>query len=273
MLRPQAAILTLYGDYLLNRGAEIGIGSLIKLLNSLGLSEQAVRSAVSRMCRAGLLKVRHVGRKSYYSLTEDGHNLLTKGARRIFERKNTNWDGAWNIVTYSIPEQKREARDRLRLELNWMGYGALSEATWISPYDLTREVEDLVGRLHIKDCVQIFQARNLGLTDPKKIVSLGWDLSRIHDRYASFTAEYQPKLEGHMKRLEAGETIEPSECFVERFGLIHEYRKLPFFDPDLPKELLPEDWLRPKAAALFYEYHGLLASKANQYFDSVYRGY
>jgi phenylacetic acid degradation operon negative regulatory protein len=271
--RPQAAILTLYGDYLLKRGGEIGIGSLIELLSSLGLSQQAVRSAVSRMCRAGLLKVRRVGRKSYYSLTKDGHQLLTKGAKRIFERKNSHWDGSWNIVTYSIPEQRRQARDRLRLELNWMGYGALTEATWISPYDLTKEVEELGDRLKIRDHIQIFQARNQDLTDPKKMVSLGWDLSRIHQKYASFIQKYQPKLENHLRRRHAGETIEPSECFVERFGLIHEYRKLPFFDPDLPTELLPEDWLRPKAAALFREYHELLADKANKYFDSVFNKY
>ena len=273
ILRPQAAMLTLYGDYLLNRGAEIGIGSLIKLLSNLGLSQQAVRSAVSRMCRAGLLKVRRVGRKSYYSLTEEGHSLLTKGAQRIFERKNTHWDGTWNIVTYSIPEQKRQARDRLRLELTWMGYGSLSEATWISPYDLTKEVENLADRLQVKDYVQIFQARSQGFTDPKKIVSLGWDLSRIHEKYASFIEKYQPKLEGHLRRLRASAPIEPSECFVERFSLIHEYRKLPFFDPDLPTELLPENWLRPKAAALFREYRDLLADKANKYFDSVFGEY
>jgi len=273
ILRPQAVMLTLYGDYLLNRGVEIGIGSLIKLLNNLGLSQQAVRSAVSRMCRAGLLKVRRVGRKSYYSLTEEGHSLLTRGAQRIFQRKNTHWGGTWNIVTYSIPEQKRQARDRLRLELTWMGYGSLSEATWISPYDLTKEVENLADRLQVKDYVQIFQARSQGFTDPKEIVSLGWDLSRIHGKYASFIEKYQPKLEDHLRRLRAGEPIEPSECFVERFGLIHEYRKLPFFDPDLPAELLPENWLRPKAAALFREYHDLLADKANKYFDSVFREY
>lgn len=271
--RSQDAILTLYGDYLLKRGGEIGIGSLIKLLSNLGLSQQAVRSAVSRMCRAGLLKVRRVGRKSYYSLAEDGHQLLTKGAKRIFERKNSHWDGSWNIVTYSIPEQRRQARDRLRLELNWMGYGALTEATWISPYDLTKEVEELGERLQIRDCIQIFQARNQGLTDPKRMVSLGWDLSRIHQKYASFSQKYQPKLDNHLRRRRAGETIEPSECFVERFGLIHEYRKLPFFDPDLPAELLPEDWLRPRAAALFRGYHDLLADKANKYFDSVFNEY
>jgi phenylacetic acid degradation operon negative regulatory protein len=61
MLRPRAAILTLYGDCVRYRGVEIGIGSLIKLLGNFGLSEQSIRSAVSRMCRAGLLEVRHNG--------------------------------------------------------------------------------------------------------------------------------------------------------------------------------------------------------------------
>jgi DNA-binding transcriptional regulator PaaX len=37
--------------------------------------------------------------------------------------KTTHWDGTWNTVAYSIPEQKRQARNRLRLELNWMGCG------------------------------------------------------------------------------------------------------------------------------------------------------
>ena len=56
MFRPRAAMLTLYGDYVLPRGGEIGIGSLVRLLGNFGLSEQAIRSAVSRMCRSGLLK-------------------------------------------------------------------------------------------------------------------------------------------------------------------------------------------------------------------------
>jgi phenylacetic acid degradation operon negative regulatory protein len=104
------------------------------------------------------------------------------------------------------------------------------------------------------------------------IVSRCWDLARIHQRYGDFIAKYRPKLEDHRGRLEAG-SIPPSECFVERFTLIHEYRKFPFFDPDLPRRLLPENWLRSEAAALFDEYHDLLAEKANEYFDSVFKEY
>jgi len=174
--RPQSTILTLYGDYIRHRGGEIGIGSLVKLLTNFGLSEQAIRSAVSRMCRMGLLRARRTGHKSFYSLTAKGNNLLTKGAQRIFERRNGQWDGTWNIVTYSIPEKNRKARDHLRIELNWMGYGVLGEATWISPYDLTKEVEELVENLRLKEYIQIFQAKHQGFTNPQKIVSRCWDL-------------------------------------------------------------------------------------------------
>ena len=273
MFGPRAAMLTLYGDYVLPRGGEIGIGSLVRLLSSFGLSEQAIRSAVSRMCRSGLLKAKRANRKSYYSLTSEGRSLLTEGALRIFQRKQAHWDGNWNIVTYSIPEPMRQARDRLRLELGWMGYGPLGEATWISPHDLTREVKKLLRKLNIEEYVNIFSAQHQGGIDPKKIVSRCWDLDKIHQNYTDFLNDYRPKLEEHRKRLQTGEAIEPGECFVARFNLIHEYRKLPFFDPDLPLELLPENWLRPQAAALFNEYHGLLTEKANEYFDSVSENY
>jgi phenylacetic acid degradation operon negative regulatory protein len=221
------------------------------------------------MCRGGLLQINHVKGKSYYSLTKSGYDLLTEGAQRIFQRRKSKWDGNWNIVSYSVPETMRKARDRLRLELGLMGYGALSEATWISPYDLTKEVQKLVKRLDIEEYVNIFNAQHEGNTDPKEIVARCWNLDRIHQKYADFLTEYRPKLEEHRKRLEAGKTIEPSEYFVARFNLIHEYRKLPFFDPDLPLELLPKNWLRPEAAALFDEYHASLTEKANEYFDSV----
>ena len=266
-------MLTLYGDYVRRKGGEIGIGSLIKLMSNFDLSEQSIRSAVSRMCRAGLLKVRRDGLRSYYSLTDEGLGLLDRGAQRIFDRKKSDWDHTWSIVVYFIPEKKRQARDLLRQELSWMGYGPLGTATWISPHDSSREVKEVVKKLNIQDYIQIFQSRCQNANDAQIIMSRCWDLDRIHEKYASFITEYRPKLEEHLKRLQSGEVIEPSECFVKRFHLVHEYRRLPYFDPDLPEELLPENWLRPQAADLFHRYHDLLTEKANEYFSSVVKAY
>lgn len=270
---PQQVVLTLYGDYILHLGGEIGIDTLIKLLANFGLSEQAVRSAISRMSRNGLLKVRRDGRRSYYSLSDAGRTLLTEGATRIFKCKTAKWDGTWNIITYTIPERTREIRDIFRQELSWLGYGPLSEATWLSPYDMTKEVLELAEKLKIQDSVLIFNSRQVGSVSPNGIMNWCWDLNKIQQKYSNFVDKYQDKLSDHRQRLKAGEIIEPGECFVERFHLIHEYRKLPFYDPDLPLELLPKNWLRPQAASLFNEYHDLLANKANEYFDSAFQSY
>jgi phenylacetic acid degradation operon negative regulatory protein len=67
----------------------------------------------------------------------------------------------------------------------------------------------------------------------------------------------------------AGDGMEPQECFVQRFLLIHEYRSSPYMDPNLPLELLPDDWLGEKAAQLFQQYHDLLVDEAEAFVDSV----
>jgi phenylacetic acid degradation operon negative regulatory protein len=266
-------MLTLYGDYVRHRGGEIGIGSLIALLNNFGLSENSIRSAVSRMCRAGILKVRRNKSRSYYSLSNEGLALMNKGERRIFERKRAKWDGLWNLVVYYIPEENREARDRLRRELAWMGFGPLTTATWISPHDLTDEVSELADKLKIQPYIQIFQTRIKNSNDPAEIVARCWDLQKIHKRYSTFIKEYRKKMVDHQTRIDEGEIIESSEYFVQRFKLIDDYRRLPYLDPDLPEELLPKNWLRSEAMDLFDQYHGMLTEKANQYFDSVLAEY
>jgi phenylacetic acid degradation operon negative regulatory protein len=47
--------------------------------------------------------------------------------------------------------------------------------------------------------------------------------------------------------------------------LIHEYRSSPYVDPNLPLELLPDDWLGGRATQLFEQYHDLLAEGAETY--------
>lgn len=273
MFGPRSAMLTLYGDYVRHRGGEIGIGSLIALLSNFGLSENSIRSAVSRMCRAGILKVRRNRSRSYYSLSEEGLDLMHEGERRIFTRKRTRWNELWNLVVYYIPEENREARDRLRRELAWMGFGPLTTATWISPHDLSSEVKELADKLDISQFLQIFQTSSKNYTNPAEIVARCWDLQKIHQRYSVFITEYRKRMEAFRTRMESGEDIASSEYFVERFRLIDDYRRLPYLDPDLPEKLLPENWLRTDAMDLFDQYHEMLTEKANQYFDSVLAEY
>ena len=269
-VRPQAMLFTLYGDYIQHRGDEIWVGTLIKLFNQFGLSEQAIRSALSRMSQKGWLKVRRVHNKSYYGLTDKDKRLLSEGAELIYHGRQDHWDGKWHLLTYSIPEEKRDTRNLLRKRLSWLGYGMLSNATWMCPRDVGAELKELIDSLDIEQYVEIFTATHKGFSEGKELVARCWDLDSINREYARFLDKYKPRLEMFNSKVRDGDHIESSECFVERFMLIHEYRKFPFIDPELPIELLPGGWLGGESAALFREYHRLLADKANQFFDSVF---
>ncbi|MEJ2733780.1 MAG: PaaX family transcriptional regulator C-terminal domain-containing protein [Anaerolineae bacterium] len=269
MSNSQDMVFTLYGDYVRHRGGEAWTGSLIELMGLFGLSEQAVRSTLSRMSRKGWLTRSRSGRHSFYAQTPKLLALLEEGAQRIFHPRYDPWDGQWYLLTYSIPESKRSLRRSLRQRLLWLGFGALHQATWISPRDLRREVEEVVYSLDIDPYVEFFTAKHRGFSTDQEIVAQCWNLKQLNDYYAGFLTRYRPSFEEHQGRLLAGNELAPAECFEQRFMLVHEYRFSPYVDPNLPLELLPDGWLGLRAAQLFQQYHDLLSEGAEAFVDEV----
>jgi phenylacetic acid degradation operon negative regulatory protein len=267
--RPQDLVFTLFGDYLLHRSGAVWVGSVLELLRPLGLSPGDVRTVLSRMGRKGWFEARRIGRKSYYELTPRGRRLLEAGEARIHRPSHDQrWDGLWYLVTYSIPEETRHLRDRLRVRLQWLGFGQLGNGLWISPYPLRGEVNELAGELGIADHLELFRAQYQGYSSAAHLVARCWNLSAIHARYAEFLAGQLPEYELCRREIPRG-GLTPEECYVRRFRLMHEYRDFPLIDPYLPKELLPADWVGREAAELFERYHELLSEPAERFLESV----
>ncbi len=269
-MRSQDKVFTLYGDYLRFREGPVSVDSLITLLGQLDLSEAAVRSVLWRMTRKGWLTMYRIGSGSYYGLTPRGHKLLEEGSQRIYDPpRNEPWDGTWYLVAYSIPEDRRRLRDRLRVRLLWLGCGPLTSGLWISPHNVRHAVEEIATTLDITGHIEVFRAQHLGFSDIHTLISQCWDLSAVNARYAAFIEKYQPEYERHQAEADINGHLPPAECFVRRFMLVHEYREFPFLDPYLPQELLPADWRGDEAVELFRAYHNLLTQPAEAYVDSV----
>ena len=266
MVRPQSMMFTLFGDYIMHRGGEVWVGSLIKIAAEFGLSQQAVRSALSRMSQKGWLKARRVGSRPYYGPTPRTRRLLEEGERRIFVRRSDPWDGVWRLLVYSIPERRREIRAELRKQLAWLGYAPLSSGSWVCPHDVHEDIDAVIRRLGIEGFVETFCAQHEGHSTDRDLAARCWDLEGINRRYEAFLARYQPTFAAFKRR----SNVPDNECFVQRFLLIHEYRKFFFMDPELPAELLPDVWHGSEARELFHAFHGRLAEGANRYFDSVF---
>ncbi len=278
-LRSQDVVFTLYGDYLLRRDEPVWVGSLITLLGQLGLSPMAVRTVLSRMARKGWLTVTRRGTRSWYGLTKKGRRLLEAGSARIYRRPaEVAWDGQWSVVTFSIPEERRRLRDRLRTRLAWLGCGPLSNGVWVTPHDVAGEVGEFAAELRIAKHLQVFRGVHTGFSDTAALVRQCWDLDALNRRYAQFIGRWKLDLEQcrscGLTGARAGihkPCTDPSDCFRRRFLLVHEYRTFPLDDPYLPAALLPPDWFGGEAAALFERYHDLLARPAEWYVADVCR--
>jgi phenylacetic acid degradation operon negative regulatory protein len=263
--RPQDFVFTLMGDFLLHRPGEVWVGSFIRLLESLGWTEASTRTVLSRMTRKGWLRVSGKGRRGWYALSARGRELLQEGEARIYHPpRGEAWDGWWHLVSYSIPERERSRRDRLRLRLQWLGFGQLGNGLWISPHALHGEITDLANALRVSGHIEVFRSQHLGFSETGELVAYCWNLPAINRRYRAFLVKHERSY-ARTRMLLAKRRLRPRDAFVRRFRLVHSYRAFPLLDPYLPDALLPEGWLGYEAADLFERYHDLLTEPAEEF--------
>ncbi len=270
-LKARGVLFTLYGDYVRHFGGTIWTGSLITLMQQLGFSSGAVRTALSRVCQQGWLESTRDGKLSYYGLTDRGRERMEEAALRIFHSRAGAWDGHWTVVTAASSEGKREHRERLRREMEWLGFGRLSTGNWISPNPIARDAIHHLRLQGVSEGIEVFTARHIGISSRSEIVARCWDIPSIGHQYEQFIAVWQSRFKRCQVQVQRNEPMSDSECFADKIWLVHQYRKFLFVDPRLPAELLPREWPGWTAWQLFRDYYQLLADGAIRFFEQVFR--
>src|SRR5579862_1514679 len=184
--RVNSFIFTLYGDMVHGGGGRsLGIGALVRLMASFGISEAAVRQAVSRMSRQGWLVAEHRANRAFYSVTERGRRRIEELSPRIYGPV-IEWDGRWRILTYTVDEASRDRRDRLRNELAVLGWAPLSNSTWISPADTLEAAREAASAAGALDAIDLFLGEYRGPLGDRELVARCWDLDEIAAAYRGF---------------------------------------------------------------------------------------
>jgi phenylacetic acid degradation operon negative regulatory protein len=240
-------LLTVLGEFVLPVGGRVWTAVLIDALGALGVEERAARQAIARSADSGLLESERIGRRTVWHLTESARTLLTEGSHRIyaFHRQPHHWDGRWLLLFSSVPEAKRDLRYRLRVRLGWAGFAPVAPGVWLSPWvDREAEASAVLTDLGLLDTARSFSGTLGDIGDRSGLVTQAWDLEGIEEAYEAFIARFTPvQPDG------------PAAAFVELTRLVHEWRRFPILDPDLPAELLPSGWSGHRAATLFHRLH------------------
>jgi phenylacetic acid degradation operon negative regulatory protein len=260
-------IVTIYGLYARSGGGWLSVAALIRLLADLGVDEPAVRSAISRLKRRGILEARRQDGAAGYQLSAGALDILREGDARIFRPRRATLADGWLLAVFSVPESQRDRRHVLRSELTRLGFGMVAPGVWIVPAHPQDATAATLRRLGLDAYADLFHADHLAFGDPAEKIRRWWDLDDLERQYQAFIQAHEPVL----RRRERGRS-EPDEAFADYVRAVTDWRRLPYLDPGLPVELLPADWIGIRAAEEFFALRALLEDPARAYVQRVIRG-
>jgi phenylacetic acid degradation operon negative regulatory protein len=244
-LRPESLLLTFFGAHVLGRPVMVASASVLDVMERVGVSPHATRSALGRMVKKGLLVSERQGRPVYFGLTPRSAEVLNDGAVRIWRSGavNRHWDGRWTLLSFSLPESWQRQRHELRSRLLWAGFGSLQGGLWVAP--ATVDVEHLLEGLEAAEHVRAFLAFPANGTDVSAMVADAWDLGALAGRYETFIERWDGGVADRAH----------TDPLGRQLALEAEWLRAIRTDPRLPVELLPAPWPAERAQELFHRLH------------------
>lgn len=255
----KAQLFTILGEFVLPSGGSAWTSTLVAASETLGIAEKNARQAIARVADQHIIEARRAGRAVRWTLTERGRRLLETGAQRIYEfgSSSADWNGEWLVAHCPVPEAQRALRHELRTDLAFEGFGELAASLVISPH-VEREpgLRRILDRIGLLDDSVVLRSRTGSHDEDADIVRRAWDLDVLAAAYQAFVDRYDRVAVGDRR-----------DQFTATVRLVHDWRRFPFTDPELPTSLLPDRWAGTTAADLFGERRQRWAEGARAWFD------
>lgn len=263
--RANSVLITIFGDAVLPRGGTIWLGSLIILADTLLIAERLVRTGVYRLSREGWLKSQSRGRRAYYTLTETGFEKFHEAQRRIYGIEPVAWDGEWRLVQI-LPSLPQAARQALRRELGWLGFGQIGQTLFAHPTERTVTIAKALSHHNSVAHTLTFRAELADFVQADlvhQVVQTAWGLEALNQDYSHFLDTFAP-----LDALLEDTSLSPADAFALRILIVHDYRRVLLKDPVLPEQLLPPGWLGEEARTLAARLYRKIAASADSFLVS-----
>jgi len=262
---PQHLLLAMLGDYWFLREHPLPSAALVDMLALFDVKESTARQAMRRLAIKGHLLHYRDGRKTGYGFPPRSQHVIETRPRHVvgFGRNGPAWDECFTVVVFSIPEDQRELRRELRTQLLSRGFGNLHDAVWISPRDRRAVAGELVEELGVERA-SVFYGPTSGPREATTIVAEAFDTERLREVYEAFIADFGPMVHD-LRSIKSR--------LVTRTRLVNRWLTLRTMDPNLPIEVLPEDWPRSRAHQIFTTLYDRLGPGAAVEFKDIVAAY
>lgn len=184
---------------------------------------------------------------------DDKYELTGKGFTELclefpfFRFIKESWDGKWRILSYEIPEKKRELRDKLRREVSGWGLGPWHRSFWLTPHPIIENLRQLVSQKEEEKYIQAFESDHV-FGDRAVLIEKVWLKTQLDKKYREMFKKWHDVLASGRDKLEKFQNV------------VNEYVIILRQDPGLPKELIGEGWIGFEALNIFKEIKSILLS-------------
>ncbi|WP_313810567.1 PaaX family transcriptional regulator C-terminal domain-containing protein [Glutamicibacter sp.] len=270
--RHHQLIVTLFGLYARQYGGALPVATIISLMQDVGVEPTGTRSSISRLKKRGVIDSVQVNGRSGYVLSPAVLSNFAEGDERIFHPRRATKDERWLLATFTVPETQRNIRHKIRTALISMGFGSVVPGLWIAPEHIKDSALEYFRRRELDGYLQFFVGEHIGGADVKNNISSWWDLGSLEQMYSEFLYANQGRLENWEARLAAAQDDDPelqARAFADHLVLLTQWRRLPYSDPGLPAEYLPDGWNALKAESVFQQLHALLSPLASKHAQRV----
>jgi phenylacetic acid degradation operon negative regulatory protein len=143
---------------------------------------------------------------------------------------------------------------------------------WIVPAHPQDTTGQTLQRLGLESYADLFHADHLAFGDMATLIRRWWDLDELERRYEAFILAHEPALR-RWEEQRGKQALPASDgAFADYVRALTDWRRLPYLDPGLPVDLLPDDWIGIRAADDFFALRALLEEPARAYVQQVITG-
>jgi phenylacetic acid degradation operon negative regulatory protein len=205
----------------------------------MGYEEYSHRSGsmrlIERLRHEDWIAARGRGARAEFTITDKGQQRV-----RVVEPQphwERRWDGCWRVVTFDLPETRRNDRKRLWQALRAHKLGFLQRSVWVWPHDVTPILHEIIQVEGVPECFCGFTSRELFLCTDREIVASAWnwkEIGRHHKGYLQHLVANEKSLR------EARDLAQLARLArIEKQACEHAF----LWDPLLPRSLWPDDYM------------------------------
>ncbi|MBI4225571.1 hypothetical protein HY612_00485 [Candidatus Roizmanbacteria bacterium] len=181
-----------------------------------------------------------------YRLTKQGFYALCLKFP-FFRFLRDSWDLKWRVLSYEIPERRRELRDRLRREVSGWGLGPWHRSFWLTPHPIIENLRELVYQKEEEQYIQAFESEHV-VGNSDILIEKVWQKSSLDNKYRDLFKIWHDILSNETDNLEKFKNV------------VNEYVEILKSDPGLPPELIGKNWIGFEAYNIFKEIRSILLS-------------